>query len=285
LAEVKVTKKDIQEAKRPDAVLEGATSVYDWIIERRNLVLGALVALIVLIGAISIARASAEKSSQKVGGQLSDALALGDKPVIEKKEATPDEKSFPSKDARNEAVDKALQGIVQEHAGTASALTADVSLGARRLDAGKPEEAIPAFEKYLAEVPTGGLRLFVTEALGYAYEAKGDSEKAQATFAKLADEGAPGLALFHKARLEEKGGKKDEAKKLYEQVAKDYSTEQVANEARTRLELMDVPPAGTGELKAPEPAPEEPAKGKKKQPAKAAPAAPAPKAPAKKKGK
>lgn len=275
MADVTVTKKDIQEAKRPDAVLEGATSVYDWLVAKRNLVIGALIALLLIIAGVSFAQASSENKKREVGAKLASALELAQRPVVENKEGvTPpaDGKSFPTEEAKSAAVDKALTDIVQQHSGTEAARTAELTLADRRLSAGKTDEAIAGYEKYLGEVGTGGLRLFAIESLGYAYEAKGDTAKAESTFARLGDEGALGLATFHKARLTEKAGKKDEAKKLYEQIAKDYSTENVANEARTRLELIDVPPAGTGELKAVEPAPpEEPKKGKKK-PARKVPA-------------
>jgi hypothetical protein len=270
---VKVTKKDIQEAKSPDVVLEGATSVYDWLVERRNIVIGALVALLVVAAIATFASSSSEAKAHEAGGKLAQALELANRPVVEVKEgATPAEKTFPTKAAKLEAVEKALNEITTQYAGSEAARTASLQLADVKLEAGKADEAIAGYEKYLADAPAGGLRLFATESLGYAYEAKGDLAKAEQSFDKLNGEGAPGLALFHKARLAEKAGKKDEAKKLYEQVAKDYPGEQVANDASTRLELMDVPPAGAGALTAPEPAPVEEAPKGKKKPGKTAPA-------------
>lgn len=266
MSEVKVTKKDIQEAKRPDIVFEGATSVFDWIVERSNALVSALIVLVVVVGVVQFARSRSEKQAHEVGTKLSSALELANRPVVEQKDGAAGDKSFPSRAAKNEAVEKAFAAIVAEHAGSDAAQTAALQLADLKLETGKADEAIAGYEKYLADAPTGGLRLFAVESLGYAYEAKGDLPKAETAFERLNAEGAGALALFHKARLAEKGGKKDEARKLYEQVAKDFPGEQVANDANTRLELMDVPAAGTGAFAQPEPAPveEAPVKGKKK---------------------
>ena len=153
---------------------------------------------------------------------------------------------------------------MKEAGDTETGRAANLRLAHLRLDEGKTDEAIAGYAKYLSGETDGGLRLFVLESLGYAYEKKGDVAKAAETFQKLAEAGAPGRALYHKARLAESAGKKDDAKKLYEQVVKEFEKDVVASDARTRLELIDAPPPGTGALEAPPPAPEAAGKGGKK---------------------
>lgn len=243
MSDTKIRKKDIQEARRPDAVLVGATGVFDWIVERRNLLLGALAAVVVVVAVGSFISSQNAEKKQETGGQLAQAMALVSRPVIE---GSTGKDSFPSIEAKQTAVRAALDGVKQDAPDSEAALSASVALARLDLDAGQPDAAITSLENYLAKVKSGGLRLFATETLGYAYEAKGDLGKAASTFNALKDEGAAGRALFHQARLAEKEGKKDEARKLYEQVIAEHDKELVAAEARSRLELLDLPPAGQG---------------------------------------
>lgn len=272
MSEVKVTKKDIQEARKPDVVLESATTLFDWLLARRTLVLGALGGVVVLVGVVSLVQSQSAKSEQELGAQLSKAVELSGRPVIEHKDGDtvpPDDKSFPSKEAKQKATREALTALVASEPKSEAGKSAAVKLAQLDLEAGKTDEAIAGFQKYLSENPAGGLQLFVLESLGYAYEAKNSLVEAADTFTRLGAAGAPGRALYHKARLAEKAGNKAEAKKLYAQVVSDYDKEVVAGDARTRLELIDAPPAGTGALEAPPPVvPAVDKKGKKVAPAK-----------------
>lgn len=243
MSDTKIRKKDIQEARRPDAVLVGATGVFDWIVERRNLLLGVLGAVVVVVAVASFISAQNEEKKQETGAKLAQAMTLVSRPVID---GSTSKDSFPSVEAKQTAVQAALEGVKQDAPDSPAALSAGVVLARLELDAGQPDAAIAKLENYLANVKSGGLRLFATETLGYAFEAKGDLDKAASTFAALKNEGAPGRALFHEARLAQNEGNKDEARKLYAQVVAEFDKEPVAAEARSRLELLDLPPAGQG---------------------------------------
>lgn len=248
----KIRKKDIQEARRPDAVLVGATGVFDWLVERRNVLLGVLAAIVVVVLIGSFLMSQKQDEAHELGAQLAEAMALTSKPVVEG--ATGDD-SFPSAEAKSTAVREALSGVLKADPESEAARGAGLILGKLDLEAGQPDAAIEKFEAYLAKVKTGGLRLFALESLGYAYEAKGDVEKAKSTFAQLDGAGAPARALYHQARLAEEAGNKDEARKLYAQVVDEYEAELVAGEARSRLELLNLPPPGQGGFEKAEPAP------------------------------
>lgn len=265
MSDVKVRKKDIQEAKQPDAVLEGATSAFDWILARKNLVLGAIAAVLAVVAIATFSSSQAAAERREIGSGLSSAVALASRPVAEKGEA---DKTFPTKEAKQQATKDALEGVVKQHAGSDAALTAALGLARTAAEAGKYDDAITGYESYLKTAGNGGMALFAAEGLGYAHEGKGELDKAQAAFDKLAELGAPGRAAYHKARLLEKQGKKDDARKAYEAVVTGYEKEIVASDARARLELIDLPAAGTGALEAaPAPAPVEESKDKEEKPA------------------
>jgi tetratricopeptide (TPR) repeat protein len=261
LADVKVTKKDIQEARRPDAVLEGATSLFDWLLENKNLVIGLIVGVLVIVAGYSIAQNAKHKNFAEVGGQFSTALEMSTRTIAPKAEGAEVKVSgaetFSSKEEKEKAVDGALTAITKEHADSSSAKSASVLLAAQRFNEGKLDEAISLAESY-TKSNEGSLRAIAFETLGNAYAAKGDAAKAEEAYKKVSDAGAPAQSLFLQAGLQEKAGKKDEARKLYEKVIADYEKEGVAREARSRLDLLDMPAPGTGALEAPS-APAEPA--------------------------
>ena len=260
MSEIKVTKKDIQEAKRPDAVLEASTSAYDWLVERRSAVLGGLVAVLVLIGVVSLVRANSESKGREAGAELSRAVELKARPVVEgsagaEKKADA-EKSFPSRDARSAAVEGALAAVAKARVGTPAARLSGLLQAQVALEAGKADEAIAGLRAFVDSGDAFGLSVAVNEALGYAYEAKKDWAQAQAAFEKA---GTPARVAFHKARLLEAQGKKDEARAAYGAIAEGSPTDPVSVDARVRLELLDMPAAGTGAFE-PAPAAEAPAK-------------------------
>lgn len=259
---IRVTKKDIQAAKAPDAVLEGATSVFDWLVERRNIVLAALAALLVAVVAMSMVSASRAEKQQEIGGKLSSAVALANRPVTE---GTPTgETSFATAAEKRKAVEEAFGAIVRDHPGTEAARTATLKLAVYQLQDGRAAEAIAGLEQYLQGGASADLKLFAVENLGYAYEAKGDLAKAAETFQQLAEAGAPARAVFHQGRIAELKGDKAEARKQYERVVAEFGAEPVAGDARVRLELLALAPPDQPGFTAPTPAPPPKGKGKRK---------------------
>jgi tetratricopeptide (TPR) repeat protein len=253
LAEVKVRKKDIQEARRPDAVLTGAASIFDWLYERRMGLIAGFGGLLVIVGIASFVRASSSAKDEAIGAKLSEAVDLPLRPVNEKAEKGADDEeskvdTFATKEAKKTAVNDGFQKLVDEHGNTTVGLSAALNLAQVRFSEGKYDEAVTLAQKYLDHPDGTGLSLFAYEILGESYAAKKDWAKADETFKKISETGAPGVALFFQARLLEQQGKKDEARKLYQQVTTDYEKDSVAGDARARLDLIDMPAPGVGAL-------------------------------------
>lgn len=251
LAEVRVRKHDIQEAKRPDAVLQSATSVFDWLLEHRTAVVGALVVVFVLTGAVSIAQSVRRSHTRDLGAKLGDALALDLRPVAAKKDDKDEEEPFATQADKDKAFQAALDKVAKENPGTPSGKAAALALASARFADGKYDEAIELAKGYVADPAGGTLNLFALETLGNAYAAKGDSANAEDTYKKLGDAGEPALALYLRGTLLEKNGKLDDAKKVFEQVVSDYEKDEAAKDARTHLDLIGMAPAGVGNLAAP----------------------------------
>ncbi len=261
MAELTIRKKDIQDAKKPDAVLEGATSLFDTLLEKRSQVIGGLAAVLAVVAVWSFVGSRSAKAAHEAGAKLSAALALEAKPVKapakdKAEEGESDADTFPTKEDKAKAVEAALAPLAK--GSDAAARGASLALAQRAYDAGRYDDALAGFEA--AAKGDGALALPAFEGRGYAFEAKGDFAKAGESFAKLKEFGAEGRAQFHAARLLEKQGKKDEARKAYETVAEKFENDAVASEARARIDLLDLPAAGVGTLAAPAPVETAPAK-------------------------
>jgi predicted negative regulator of RcsB-dependent stress response len=264
---IRITKKDIQEARAPDAVLEGATSVYDWIVARRNLVLGALAALLVATVAVSVVRSSRETSRRELGAKLSAAVALANRPVTEGKPTGSE--SFATKAEKTKAVDEALAAIVRDHAGTEAARTAALQLASVQLRNGRFDDALSGLKAYSNDGVAPEQQVFVAENLGYAYEQKGDLDQAAAAFKGL-ETPAPARAAYHAGRIAELKGDKAAARAAYQRVVGEFGTDPVAGDARVRLDLLELAPATEPGFAAAPPAPAPAAKSAKKAPSRRA---------------
>lgn len=255
MAQVKrVRKKDIQQAKRPDALLTKANSLFDWLWARRVVSLSVLAGVLVLVAVVTGLRAYGQARAHRVGVELSSAVGLTARPVGPA-DSTGGAKTFQTQADKQQAVSRALGKLIQDHPGTAGASAAALLRARDELDHGKTDDAIRDYQAYLKN-DDGRLALFAHEGLGYAYEAKHDWAKALDAFGKLAEDGVPARALYHEARVLAEEGKKDEARKDFEEVIAKYQTDVVASDARARLDLLDLPPAGVGALSAPSSAPD-----------------------------
>jgi TolA-binding protein len=257
VAEVKVRKKDLQAARRPDAVLSSAGSIFDWLWERHVVIFGALVALLVGTGGYTLVMNTLDSKRSAVGVKLSEAADISMRSVVEKpSDEDKDQKgekpeTFTSKAEKTKALNDALTGLVDQNAGTPQAAAAALDLAAVRLSEGKYDEAISLSQKFLDHADGTALVVFANEIQGDAYAAKKDYAKADDSYKKIADAGSPAVAAYNHARLLDVQGKKDEARKAYELVIKDYEKDAVGAEARARIDLLDLPPAGTGALEKP----------------------------------
>ena len=90
------------------------------------------------------------------------------------------------------------------------------------------------------------LRFLARDGLGYAYEHKGDLDRALATFSKLGDDASSmsgfykDRAMYQKARLTELRGNRDEAARLYHEVLDKNPTTSLRDEITNRLALLEL---------------------------------------------
>ena len=259
-------KLDRKELQKPDEFQATAGKIMTQLVAKRQLLAvigGAFVLLVVVFWGVSTYLQSREASA---GAALSEALELASRAVAGEPGAAPGAETFPTKDDRTKAVQAALEKVRSEYPPSEAARTASAQLGFLKLKNGDAAGAATALAEYIEKGhKTDPLRSIVLEALGAAYENQGKLDEAKATYAKLAEAGAPARADYQQARILLVQGK-PEAKAALEKVAKDYPKDGVAMDAQRRLELASLPPPPPPGAVQDEPAPAEvkaaPAKGK-----------------------
>jgi len=226
-----------KEMKGPDYFQTVASEVAAWVAKRqKQLALGALALLVLALIGIGISfavRSSREKASEALYTAVEDAsgevssipLPNFTAPIYK----TPEEKE--------QAVLAAAEKVRKGYAHTASATTAALLEGDAQLALGHFDEAIAAYQSFLAEIsPTDPLRFGGLDGLARAKEGKGDLDGAAATYRQATQiAGFKDLAQLELARVLAKAGKKDEARAALEAVPKDSAYETTAQERLARL--------------------------------------------------
>lgn len=138
---------------------------------------------------------------------------------------------------------KGLKEIVDEYGSTESGEAAKVFLANAYYNLGKYDEALKLYEDY-----GGDNKLF--QAIAYAgaaacYEIKGEKEKAAELYLKAAKVNKSEVYtpeyLLYSARLYAGLGKKDVAKKLLDQIKKEYSTSAQARDYERYVAEFELP--------------------------------------------
>ena len=240
----KVSEKlDRKELRQPDEFQVVAGKAMEYLVSRRQLLIGALAVVVAaaLIGWGVTAYMGSRESKAGVG--LSEALELQARPIAGDPGLAPGAETFPSKDERTKAVQAALEKVRSDYSSSQAARTAGAELGFLRLKAGDAAGASQLLSAYVEQGRKDDpLRAVALEALGVALENQGKLDEAKAVYGKLAEAGAPERGAFQQARVLLAQGKSEALADL-EKVAKDYPKDSVATDAQRRLELASLPPA------------------------------------------
>jgi tetratricopeptide (TPR) repeat protein len=222
----KLTKKQLRE---PDAFQKAGGEARDWLEQRRLAVVLIVVVGLLGFGGFAIASYVSQRGEEKAAAELGQTVELLQRPVEGSTErpSTPPidgKPPFKSQKEKDEAVVKALTEFRQKHRKSKSAHTAALALGEAALRLGKQDEAIGAFTEYAQTAPQSDLlRANALEGLGYAHEAKGQLDEAIKAFERMGKETTgpylQGMGQFHKGRILEQQGKKEEAARVFAELA------------------------------------------------------------------
>lgn len=243
-----------RELKQDDAFVEAMTPLVDQLEKNwKTIAISVAGALAVVLGAVTFLTISAhhdEQSAALLGNALQDATkqvvgpsadeAKADvKDAKDAKADAKDDKSadyFPTEKAKQEALAKDLDGVVQKSGRSPSELTAALALADAQYRQGKYEEAFRSYSHYLTEAPENDtLRAFAMEGQAYALLGEGKGDDALAAAKKLTDSPPASfgrdLGLLATGHMAEQLGKPDAAKDAYSKLSLDYPNTPAGREA------------------------------------------------------
>ena len=231
-----------KELRAPDAFQRVGSVVRRWLEQRRIVVLGAAVLVVVAALVAGVVSSLANRRAQLAARGLGHALKVLDRPVGE---AVPgdDQTPYASQAEKDRALVAALTPFRTEFAGTLPATTAALPLGDGELRLAQSDGALAHFADFLSRSSPGQLlRVSALEGEGYAWEAKGELERALDAFDLMNREDAggflAGMGLYHRARVLVLQGKKLEAAQAFEEVVTNKPGTAAATLAQDRLALL-----------------------------------------------
>ncbi len=226
-----------KEMKGPDRFQVAAADVASWMAKRqKQLILGAGV-LVATAAVAAVASYMMDAGREKAGGLLYKAIDAASGEVSSVPLPNFDHPVYKTLEEKERAVIEAAGKVRERHAGTRAAATAALLEADAHVALGEWDKAVAAYQSYLAGAPADdSLRFGGLDGLARAQEGKGDLDAAAATYEKAAAIAFfKDRAVLERARLLAKAGKKDEAKKALETIAKESPLEAEAQERLARL--------------------------------------------------
>ncbi|MBA2661831.1 MAG: tetratricopeptide repeat protein [Bradymonadaceae bacterium] len=200
-----------------------------WVEDNRNTVIGGFVAIVLAAIGVFAGVQYVQSSQVTASTSLSQALASYEVLVegsaeLEQIKASEDIKAptvtFESEQIKWQTIYDQSTATLAEHNSGAIASTAQLTKAAAAFNLGKFDEAITLYSGYVNDPSSKDIKPFAYFGLANSYAAKGEVDKAIAELDKFAGASPDQTALvkYEKARLLERSGKGDDAKKIYHDI-------------------------------------------------------------------
>lgn len=235
-----------KELKAPDALQKVGADAVPFLIQHQKNIVIAVAAMVAIGGGVTFAQFLGGRGEARASEKLGAALKPLSREVVEKPVGEPKEGEdapFKSQAEKEDAVVKSLTAFRDENKGSRAAAQAGLPLAQAYLRQGKAAEAAPLLDEYLKVSSLDDpLRPTALEAKGYAHEAKKEYDQALQAFEQLARETKgefmKGMGAYHKARILELQGKKDEAMRAFQAVSADAANSSAARLAADRISML-----------------------------------------------
>jgi tetratricopeptide (TPR) repeat protein len=236
-----------QDAAAADPFLDATTSTASWIENNRGIALGGVAFVIVaILGGFGVMEYM-KGQEVKASAHLSPAFSAYETPIAGSPETQSlsqaginIDNTLESPDARWEKVISAANTTIEKKKKGPLAQSARLTKGAASIRLEKWDDAVSAYEAYLANAKEGEIEPFVHQGLATAYAGKGDVESARAQLDKLekAGENFAEVAKFQEAIILDRAGKVDEAKDMYHGILEANPETPYKSEIERRLALL-----------------------------------------------
>ncbi len=229
----KITRKEL---KQPDEFLSFWARTYQWVRHHEKEFLVGLACLLTIAAAAWAVSAHARNRQERASRLLARAQALLG-PVT-----TPGSGEDQKPADRADQALPLLQKLVEDFDGTKASRVGRLLLARIRFNRGQYDAAIDAYREFLrAGGEPSDLRVMAWEGLAYAYEAKGEYEKAAEYYEKLTSEqGVPtrGWAYLGLGRCYERLGRVQQAAEAYEALLREDPGHPEATVAKANLSRL-----------------------------------------------
>jgi tetratricopeptide (TPR) repeat protein len=241
-----------KELRRPDEFVSfwtrfGAEAKEFYQGNRRAIVVGATAMATIIVGSIAFSQVAESRAVR--GSQALDRVEK-----ITMADLTP--AGSPAKDdgvphfatemARLEGALKELDAFLAAEPHSRLRPQAELQRGELLLSLDRADEAIAVYDGLLRDKLDDRLKFLAHEGLGYAWERKGDLDKAAAAFSKLGDDAAA-MGAFYKdrapyqqGRIAELKGNQEEAARLYHEVLDKNPTTSLRDDITNRLAVLEL---------------------------------------------
>jgi len=152
---------------------------------------------------------------------------------------TPDD-AFESHEAKWTAILESSDATLEKHPGGELARAARLTRGAALMKLGKVDESVSAYEEVLGAAANDTEKIAAHHGLATAYASQEKWDEALAQYDALSelDESLADAMRYHRARLLEKAGKVDEAKKIYHAIIEDEPMHPQKSDIERRLATL-----------------------------------------------
>jgi len=241
-----------KELKRPDEFVSfwtrfGEEASRFYAANKRPIIVGATALVTLIAGSIAfseIAEHQAVRATQALDRVQKIATAdLVPAGGTAKDDGLP---HFATEKERVEGALKELDGFLAAEPHSSLRPQALLQRGELLLALDRADDALAVYDGLLRDKLDDRLRFLAREGLGYAWERKGDLDKAQAAFSKLGDDAASmgsfykDRAPYQQARIAELKGNQDEAARLYHEVLDKNPTTSLRDEITNRLAVLEL---------------------------------------------
>ena len=220
----KITRKQL--LNEPDEFLTQSGRLFQYALEHKYQLLGALGVLIALVLVISGIRYSSLKKADEAFARLEISRTKYEALLAEK-----------GPQQAYEQVREDFQQILQRFSGQTGGKFARVIFADICYRGGQPDEAIDLYDAALKDFDDPFYRNTILNGLGYAYEEKKDLEKAVAYFQQVAaspDTVLKAEALFNAGRLYAALGEEEKSNQSFRQLSSEQPDSIYAEMARER---------------------------------------------------
>jgi tetratricopeptide (TPR) repeat protein len=247
-----VAKRIKKELKRPDEFVSfwtrfGEEASRIWAANKRQIIVAGTAMVTLIVGSVVFSEV-AERNAVRATQALERVQKINTADLVPAGGTAKDDglPHFATEKERVQAALKELDAFLAAEPHSRLRPQAQLQRGELLLALDRADEAVAVYDALLKDKLDDRLRFLAREGLGYAWERKGDLDKALAAFSQLGDDAASmgsfykDRAPYQKARIEELRGNQDAAAKLYHEVLEKNPTTSLRDEITNRLAVLEL---------------------------------------------